>query len=334
MNAAAALAASPTRRVSWVPVRVHGFVIVRDEADIVSQGLDHLLTWCDVVYVLDNGSEDQTWAIVQERALREPARIRPIASIDMPFHIGARTVILDQVRGELETGDWISRLDIDEWYHEDPREFLRTRVAPHEHRVCIHHHNFVWTRSRAAYLASLADGGASLAQDIVSACDTYFTELPGIIEPRLFRFRRGMRWGLREPVPFASGPTARHRIPVRHYRWRSIPQARVRCALRAREASRSAHGRHWKVDDWQRFVWHDEDPRLRIWRPNATPPMVLVEPDYADHVGPLCARVVTQAAYALGLPQAWARVSGSKAHGARGGEVPRTMAPAVQAPAH
>jgi hypothetical protein len=279
-------------------VRIHGFLIVRDEADLVAQGIEHLLTWCDLLHVLDNASQDGTWQIVQELALREP-RLRPIASIDAPFHIGVRTLILDAVRDQLETGDWISRLDIDEWYHEDPRSFLLERVAPHEHRVCIHHHNFVWTRTRAAFLATLPDGGAALARDVVAAHDTYYTELPCIIEPRLFRYRRGMRWDMLQPVPSCSGPSARHRLPVRHYRWRSIPQAQARCALRARVASITQHGTHWNVNDWHQFVWDDTDPRLRIWRPG----MSLSDPDYADHLGGWSKRLPARVAYALHLPQ-------------------------------
>src|SRR6185503_20432428 len=53
-------------------MRIHGLCVVRDEADIVGHALDTALEWADDVHVLDNGSGDGTWELLQDYASREP----------------------------------------------------------------------------------------------------------------------------------------------------------------------------------------------------------------------------------------------------------------------
>ena len=49
-------------------MRVHGMTLVKNEADVIRQSLVAATAWADAIYVYDNGSDDDTWAIVQELA--------------------------------------------------------------------------------------------------------------------------------------------------------------------------------------------------------------------------------------------------------------------------
>ena len=54
-------------------MHIHGLCIVKNEADILRQSLQAARAWCDAIYVLDNGSSDGTWELVQDLARDDPA---------------------------------------------------------------------------------------------------------------------------------------------------------------------------------------------------------------------------------------------------------------------
>ncbi len=78
-------------------------MIVRDEIDGLEACLDSLAPWVDEIAVLDTGSVDGTWELVQVRAHRS-------AQIVWPDHFAeARNQALDLV-----SGDWVLVVDADE----------------------------------------------------------------------------------------------------------------------------------------------------------------------------------------------------------------------------
>ena len=64
-------------------MRYHGIMVLRDEGDIIAHTLTHLLTWVDSLHVLDTGSTDDTWDIVNDFARRD-SRVRPVGRDDLP----------------------------------------------------------------------------------------------------------------------------------------------------------------------------------------------------------------------------------------------------------
>src|SRR4051812_31166257 len=102
-------------------------MLLRDEADVLAQTLDHLLRWIDGVYLLDFGSTDHTWDIVQEYAKRDQ-RVMPVESRPMIFDDNFRGYVFDRVRERFESGDWVMRVDADEFYHVAPPQFVRERL--------------------------------------------------------------------------------------------------------------------------------------------------------------------------------------------------------------
>ena len=96
-------------------MRIHGLMLVKDEADIVGATLEAAARWCDSIYVFDNGSSDGTWELIQAIAARDP-RVVPYKQDAKPFRQSLRGEIFRQFRDRAHPGDWWCILDGDEFY--------------------------------------------------------------------------------------------------------------------------------------------------------------------------------------------------------------------------
>lgn len=243
-------------------MRLHALLLVRDEGDIIAQTLAHLTAHFDTLHVLDTGSSDATWDIVTAAA-RVDKRIRSVARVERSGNVGLRAHMFEAARREMKSGDWLARVDADEFYHVPPREFVSTRVARHEGRVFAQHYEFVVVESELRAWEMAAETRPSV--DIQRERTHYIVDDRMWFEARLFRFRRGMKWHESQPNPFNPGLTAVAKIPIRHYRWRSLEQMKRRCELRLQQSKLDPHGDHWQQSDYRSWAVADEDPRLRVW---------------------------------------------------------------------
>lgn len=279
----------------------HGLLVIRDEADIISQTLTHLLTWADGIYILDTGSTDGTWDIVNDIASREK-RIVPMMTTPAYWSLGLRAMLFDKYRPRFRRGDWIARLDADEFYHISPPEFVSTHVEKHEGRIRVQMFEFVLTRSMVNAWEQKAESTTDRARPISDRRRIYYIDPHP--EVRLFRYRPSMKWPATRAVPWNDGLTAFERIPIRHYRCRDPLQVQARCFLRSRmrrgQATTTPDGipiTHWAVDDWNYWVWADDNPRLRTWAPGTDLP-IAKSPRLARGTLPYLSR---RAFYASGL---------------------------------
>jgi hypothetical protein len=100
-------------------------MLVKNEEDIIASTLRAAAEWSDKLIVLDNGSTDRTWEIVNDMASLHPCII-PFAQDGRPFRIGLRALMFDAFKHEMTDEDWwCIRMDADEFYVESPREFLQ-----------------------------------------------------------------------------------------------------------------------------------------------------------------------------------------------------------------
>ena len=84
-------------------MRFHGLMVLRDEDDIVVENLNHLLSWADTVFILDTGSTDKSWQIVQEMANKD-SRIVPFKQTPYIFSDILRGYVFQQYRDRFEPG--------------------------------------------------------------------------------------------------------------------------------------------------------------------------------------------------------------------------------------
>ncbi len=225
-------------------------MLVRDEADIIAETLTHLLTWIDVLHIYDLGSTDETWEIVQDFAKRD-SRIMPFKHEPTVYQDSLRCIMFDRLRSGFEEGDWVLKIDGDEFYPVPPPQFVKERLRPEESMVHLQWYFFRLTTDEAAAYQS---GNVSIVEDrkksIIERRRHY--KVSQYSEPRLFRYRATMQWPDNNSWPYNTGFLAYERIPVLHYPHRDPAQLTRRFALRAAMKERkAAAGSHWDTADWR-----------------------------------------------------------------------------------
>lgn len=231
-------------------MRFHGLMLVRDEGDVIAETLTHLLTWVDVLHIYDLGSADATWDIVQDFTGRD-RRIIPYKREPTIYSDSLRCVLFDRLRGGFEKGDWICKLDGDEFYPVPPPKFVMERLSPEEGMVYLQWYFFRMTTTEAADYES---GKVSIGSDRLRRIGERrrFYKVSEYSEPRMFRYRPTMRWPETTHWPYNAGLLARERLPILHYPHRDPCQMARRFALRAAMKRRAAAaGNHWKTADWR-----------------------------------------------------------------------------------
>jgi glycosyltransferase involved in cell wall biosynthesis len=236
-------------------MRFHCLMVLRDEQDIIVQNLRHLLSWADGVYVLDTGSTDGTWELVNEMA-REDKRIVPFKQEPLVFNDGLRGLVFHQFRNRFDPGDWVLRTDCDEFYHIAPPQFVAERLRRGETAVWLQWYYF---RLRQREVEDYETGRVDVMQDRQRPIEERrrYYKISQYPEPRMFRYRRAMAWPEFESFPYHAGFVAQERIPVRHYPHRDPLQMQARFDLRAKITVRSPF-KHWKLHDWRDELVDDQ----------------------------------------------------------------------------
>lgn len=231
-------------------MRFHGLMLLRDEADIIAETLNHLLTWIDVLHIYDLGSTDETWDIVQDFAKRD-SRIKPFKNEPTVYQDGLRCVMFDELRGGFEKGDWIMKIDADEFHLIPPPQFAKERLHQRESMVHLQWYFFRLTTDEAVAYES---GAVSVKDDRMKSIieRRRFYKVSQYSEPRMFRYRPTMQWASGNYLPYNAGLLARERLPILHYPHRDPVQLTRRFALRtAMMQFNAAAGSHWKAMDWR-----------------------------------------------------------------------------------
>jgi len=242
-------------------MRIHGLCLVKNEADILRQGLQAARAWCDTIYILDNGSTDGTWEEAQALGREDPAIVAWKQEF-VPFNNGLRADIFHAFADRAEPGDWWVRMDPDEFYIDDPREFL-ARVPSSA--------GCVWYASLSYYFSTeearrFHADPSQFADDVpvMEKCRHYINYWSEI---------RFVRHDVMEPWEGIEGwperlihrvRSYRHRIRCRHFPYRSPTQIERRIATRASTALSGSAFTHEAVKDWRKTV----DPlaiRQHLW---------------------------------------------------------------------
>ncbi len=207
-------------------MKIFAVSVVKNEVDIIAKNLLDATRWADKIFVLDNGSTDGTWEIVQSLASE---KIIPWKRDTTPFYNGIRAQVYHAFKHLASQDDWwCFRLDADEFYADNPREFL-AKVPKNHHFVVTDTIHFRLTHEDVA-------GGIS-PQGIE---DIRYHEKHTWSEARFFRHRNGMEWTPAMVRPKHMGVMHPNRIKVKHYQFRSLEQIKMRVAVRA-EARRHGH---------------------------------------------------------------------------------------------
>jgi hypothetical protein len=219
---------------------IHAISLVKNEADIIEHNLRAALRWCDHIYVFDNGSTDGTWERVREMATRFAA-IVPWKQDPKPFEDGLRAEVFHHFRGEARPGDWWCILDADEFYIDDPAEFL-ARLADGYCSVWPQIYKYLFTDRDAEEYAR--DPGNY--EKVPAPERLRYYVLSEYSAPRFVRHTRRLGthpFGHRHPI-------YPRRIKMRHYLYRSPQQITRRLETRLEPMLRGEFV-HEKRSNWQ-----------------------------------------------------------------------------------
>lgn len=241
-------------------MKFHGVMILRNEEDVIEECLTSLLQWIDAVYILDLGSSDSTWQIIQRMA-ESDSRIVPFEQRPYIFSNALRGYVFEQFRSRFSPGDWVLRVDADEFYEMPPPQFVKHCLRPHETCVYLQWYYF---RLTSLDVARYESGTPTIAEDrkqsILLRRRHY--KMPLYSEPRMFQYRKSIKWRTDSSFPTLAGRIAQKRIPIRHYPHRDPLQMQARYALRYqtyRNSSSKSEMSHWGTDDWRADLLNYDD---------------------------------------------------------------------------
>lgn len=227
-------------------MKIFGIMLVKDEADIIATVLEHVRTWADRVFVIDNGSTDGTWETVQRMAdgcivaWRQDLR---------PYSNALRADAFNAFRHEAAENDWwCYKMDSDEFYVDNPRAFLATIPWPY-HVVYKKSIDYVVTEEDVED-GSFTDSSKENLRRLSYIKPTAYSE------PRFFRHRNRLKWPEGEAAPRHRGPRYPTPITVRHYQYRSPSQMQHRLDVR-NAVPRDRRGkpfRHITQTNWKELL--------------------------------------------------------------------------------
>jgi hypothetical protein len=231
-------------------MQIHAMCIVKNESDIIAQTLAAAVSWCDYIYVWDNGSDDDTWKIVQKLATEHP-QIVPFKQEDKPFTDFLRSEIFFAYRHRSSEDDWWCLLGADEFYVTDPRAFLAS--VPRKYNV-------VRTAMLSYYFtdrdADLYRSNPGLYGDDVPVQEKCRYYLNHWSESRFFRYAKGLVWQESDggfPKVTRRTHVYPELIPLQNFSYRSPQQIQTRLRTR-RPAVERGEFLHEAIPDWSEVI--------------------------------------------------------------------------------
>jgi glycosyltransferase involved in cell wall biosynthesis len=247
-------------------MKIFGTCLIKNEADIIEETLEHAVTWCDVIIVDDNGSTDGTWEIVQRMAKRYP-QIIPWRQKALPYSEALRGDPFRAYRHLSSDGDWWAKLDSDERYIDEPRAFLASVPRGH-HVVVAAQCQYQFTEKDLADWQLWEHSGAQTppAHERLHFYRCDWAEI------RFFRYRSRLVWPESSSWPVHMGVMHPRRIRNRHLQYRAPQQMQLRLDTRQQAIREGAltfdHQR--ETHDWQQLVVDsgtcDDDRAPGGWR--------------------------------------------------------------------
>ena len=269
--------------------KIHALCIVKNEGDIIRCCLSQARQWADYIYVVDNGSTDNTW---DELLAITDRNVIPWKRHNKPFQESLRAEIFNEFRTNAGPGDWWCQLDGDEFYNiRCPRAFL-SRLPQRCQAVSSVYVQYYLTQVDVA----LIDFGQPIDQ-VLPHIRYYRADH---CEPKWFRHRNRIHWGADKGRPSHMGLMAKQQMLMRHYKYRSPQQIQRR--LDTRREARANGFTGWEChatdDSWQDKIVQDPTSLHYDNKDGA----IIVEPNALDAcLDPLRRRLLAAAMHSLGI---------------------------------
>lgn len=212
-------------------MKIIALMVVKNEDDVVGYAIDDALKWADHIIIMNNNSTDNTESVILEK-VASSSKVKYWGRYDGVFRDGLRALLYLDNKELFSPGDWIVRLDADEFFIDNPFDFLS--AAPDKV-------NFVKSASFQYYYTE-KDHERELS-------DLNYLDTPPHLrlkyyscnwsEYRCVKFTEDFSWPLGEKMGTAEcWPVFREkyvfsqRIHLKHFKYRSLGQIQKRVAVR------------------------------------------------------------------------------------------------------
>jgi glycosyltransferase involved in cell wall biosynthesis len=218
-----------------------GVSVVKNEEDILVEGYTRFLDWCDYMAVVDNGSTDGTVDILHQLQAEHPGKFFFIGSRIEPFRDSLRRYPYEFLKTKAKRGDWWCRLDPDEQYVDNPREFLQS-IPFYCSVVASLHIQYYFTHEDFRNWEKEESESAHLS---ISQRRRYYN-VDGFSEQRFWRHFPGQKWKPDASFPSHIGSIASKHIRIKHFKYRTPGQIQKRVESHGQAYEDGHH--NWALD--------------------------------------------------------------------------------------
>ncbi|MFS3895586.1 glycosyltransferase family 2 protein [Raoultella ornithinolytica] len=235
--------------------KIHALMTIKNEADIVIETLNSASKWADNIFILDNMSNDKTWELISEYA-KTNEKVKLWGRYGGKFYLALRQVIFKDFKKIAKPGDWWCRLDGDEFYIDDPREFLSELEESVDH---VYNASFQYYYTNDDYLNEISIEVESSVTERLRWYKCNHSEI------RFVRHFDNICWPQNTEWPCNIINPSEKRIRLKHYQYRDVKQIIARLSARnAPDSGDSFTHEKVPVKEWylKRNFAIPEDERL------------------------------------------------------------------------
>ncbi|GBL04237.1 glycosyltransferase family 2 protein [Glaciecola sp. KUL10] len=224
-------------------MRIYGFMLVKNEVDILQNTLESLLKFgsFEHVYIFDNGSTDGTY----ELAKSLESSMVSVNKLEKPFSDNLKYETVYEFSKCFETGDWFAILDADELYAEPLLPIIESAIQ--------HGSNMIATKSAQFYFSDNEESFAFNPKLPATQQRNYYLINYG--EPRVFRFEHKKRLSadyVKSNPPYLK--QAEQLLAVMHFQFRSAEQTQLRIDTRIKNNKHSGNWGHITGKNWRSYI--------------------------------------------------------------------------------
>jgi hypothetical protein len=204
-------------------MKIYCVCVVKNEDDVLGEVIAAATQWADRIFIADHQSTDRTADVIAS-LVRKHSNVVDVGHLTEPFSDAIRATVFQRAGGISVPGDWWCGLDADEFYLDDPRQFL-AEVPSDVDTVWTSHFQFYFTdRDFETYQA---DPRAFMAVPVRERIKYYRNNSSEI---RFVKHTRPFVW--HNQWPYLRCSASRKRIRVAHYQYRSPLQIAKRLQVR------------------------------------------------------------------------------------------------------
>ncbi len=232
-------------------MRIFVACLVKNEEDVIEQSLLAATQWADKIFVYDNASTDRTLERIKAVAAVND-KVVLWKSDDKHYKNNLFGDIFNNYRHESKEGDWWAWYPADEFYLDDPREFL-AKVPKRYHVVKCQSFNYQLTHEDLEEF-ELKDGEVFIRERLK------YYKGDTVTEKRFFRYRKRLEWPAGAMHPKHIGVVYPKKIRLKHYQHRSPYQLQMRLDTR-RELVATGYKffKHAAQTDWKEKLYYRKD---------------------------------------------------------------------------